>query len=130
LPFIFVGFLDEKIQLKSAELQQRRHKDNQLEIRAPESTNFINLSQSEEILPSFTQMDDSRKKWLHENNHEMPKLDGNQRSRYPLKPIKQSKMSRNLQMVVNIDTTINGITTSFKLSLTAPLNGMFNLFHS
>ena len=32
-------------------------------------------------------------------------------------------MSRNLQMVVNIDTTINGITTTLKLSLTTPLDG-------
>ena len=68
-------------------------------------------------------MDDSHKKRLHESNHEMPRLDGYHKSRYHLKPIKQSKMSRNLQMVVNIDTTINGITTTLKLSLTTPLDG-------
>lgn len=75
-------------------------------------------------------MDDSHKKRLYESNHEMPRLDGYHKSRHHLKPIKQSKMSRNLQMVVNIDTTINGITTTLKLSLATPLDGTSNALHA
>ena len=75
-------------------------------------------------------MDDPPKKRLLESCLEMPRMNGYKNSRCLLKPIKQSKISRNLQMVVNIDTTINGVTTTLKLSLTSPLDGMTNLLHS